>query len=85
MQEGMPGLNLYIFIIRVVITNRPVEQKLIHTYIAAKINVILAISTKLLIMLAIYYYSKFCSSLRINFFQILSKMINRCINKFIHI
>jgi hypothetical protein len=58
----MAGLNLYILTLSgVVITNRPVEQKLPHAYIAEKINVILAISTKLLIILAIHHYSNFCS------------------------
>jgi hypothetical protein len=57
----------------VVIANRPVEEKLIHTYIAKKISVTLAISTKILIILAIHHYSKFCFQARINFFRYLVK------------
>jgi hypothetical protein len=66
-------------------TNRPVEEQLIHSYAAEKINVKSAISANLLIMLTIHHYPKFFFPLRIILFHILSKLTNSCVNKLIHI
>jgi hypothetical protein len=66
-------------------TNRPVEKQSAHSYAAEKINVKSAISANLLIMLAINHYPTFCSASRIILFHIFSELVNRFVNKLIHI
>ena len=66
-------------------TNRPVDEHLINTYVAEKIHVKSASSANLLIMLTIHHYPKFFFPLGLILFHILTELINRCVNRFIHI